>query len=98
MEVRLKEVFHLLDEFDRDECSFQQLLAFGNFIGVEWTLFYLREAFGLFTADQQTTINLSQFLQFTVSELNGLDILSRCSFHFNFVFISFLFRLYEEVE
>ena len=75
MEQRLKEVFRLLDERDCGECSFQQLLSFGNFIGVDWTPLYLRETFELFDGDERTIINLSQFLRFTVSELNGLDIL-----------------------
>ncbi len=75
MESRLEEVFRLLDNEGRGECSFRQLLAFGDFIGVEWTLLYLREAFNLFEASEEAIINLSQFLRFTVSELNGLDIL-----------------------
>lgn len=75
MESRLEEVFRLLDNEGRGECSFRQLLTFGDFIGVEWTLLYLREAFNLFEASEDAIINLSQFLRFTVSELNGLDIL-----------------------
>ena len=76
MEVRLKEVFLLLDENNHGECSFKQLLSFGDFIGVEWTLLYLREAFNLYDGSEESVINLSQFLQFCVNELNGLDILS----------------------
>ena len=48
MEARLREVFRLLDVTDQGECSFKQLLVFGDFIGVEWTLLYLREAFNVF--------------------------------------------------
>ena len=75
METRLEEIFRLLDDEGRGECSFRRLLAFGDFIGVEWTLLYLREAFNYFDATNDTIINLSQFLRFTVNELNGLDIL-----------------------
>ena len=75
METRLEEIFRLLDDESRGECSFRRLLAFGVFIGVEWTLLYLREAFNYFDATNDTIINLSQFLRFTVNELNGLDIL-----------------------
>ena len=75
METRLEEIFRLLDDESRGECSFRRLLAFGDFIGVEWTLLYLREAFNYFDATNDTIINLSQFLRFTVNELNGLDIL-----------------------
>jgi len=75
MEQRLKEVFQLLDEDNCGECSFQQLLAFGNFVGVDWTPLYLRETFEMFDGSEQSIVNLSQFLRFTVSELNGLDIL-----------------------
>lgn len=76
MEPRLKEVFRLLDNTDRSVCTFGQLLAFGDFIGVEWTLLYLRESFNLFEATESSIVNLTQFLRFTVDELNGLDILS----------------------
>ena len=75
MEPRLEEVFRLLDNIDRGVCSFGQLLAFGDFIGVEWTLLYLRESFNLFDATEDSIINLTQFLRFCVDELNGLDIL-----------------------
>lgn len=75
MEPRLEEVFRLLDNIDRGVCSFGQLLAFGDFIGVEWTLLYLRESFNLFDATEDSIINLAQFLRFCVDELNGLDIL-----------------------
>ncbi|KAK8812825.1 hypothetical protein WA538_002559 [Blastocystis sp. DL] len=74
METRLEEIFRLLDDESRGECSFRRLLAFGDFIGVEWTLLYLREAFNYFDATNDTIINLSQFLRFTVNELNGLDL------------------------
>ena len=76
MEPRLKEVFRLLDNTDRGVCTFGQLLAFGDFIGVEGTLLYLRESFNLFEATESSIVNLTQFLRFTVDELNGLDILS----------------------
>lgn len=75
MESRLKEVFCLLDEKNCGECSFRNLLSFGNFIGVEWTLLYLREAFNIYDGTDDTIVSLSQFLQFCVNELNGLDIL-----------------------
>lgn len=75
MESRLKEVFQLLDEKGNGECSFRQLLSFGDFIGVEWTLLYLREAFNVYDGTEDSILNLSQFLQFCVNELNGLDIL-----------------------
>lgn len=75
MESRLKEVFCLLDEKNCGECSFRSLLSFGNFIGVEWTLLYLREAFNIYDGTDDSIVSLSQFLQFCVNELNGLDIL-----------------------
>lgn len=75
MESRLKEVFYLLDEKNCGECSFRSLLSFGNFIGVEWTLLYLREAFNIYDGTDDSIVSLSQFLQFCVNELNGLDIL-----------------------
>lgn len=75
MESRLKEVFCFLDEKNCGECSFRNLLSFGNFIGVEWTLLYLREAFNIYDGTDDTIVCLSQFLQFCVNELNGLDIL-----------------------
>lgn len=85
MENRLKEVFLVLDENDNGECSFKQLLSFGDFIGVEWTLLYLREAFNLYDGSEDSIINLSQFLQFCVNELNGLDILSFIKLLFSFI-------------
>ena len=85
MENRLKEVFLVLDENDNGECSFKQLLSFGDFIGVEWTLLYLREAFNLYDGSEDSIINLSQFLQFCVNELNGLDILSFINLLFSFI-------------
>lgn len=85
MEYRLKEVFLVLDENDNGECSFKQLLSFGDFIGVEWTLLYLREAFNLYDGSEDSIINLSQFLQFCVNELNGLDILSFIHLLFSFI-------------
>ena len=85
MENRLKEVFLVLDENDSGECSFKQLLSFGDFIGVEWTLLYLREAFNLYDGSDDSIINLSQFLRFCVNELNGLDILSFINLLFSFV-------------
>ena len=85
MENRLKEVFLVLDENDNGECSFKQLLSFGDFIGVEWTLLYLREAFNLYDGSEDSIINLSQFLQFCVNELNGLDILSCIKLLFSFI-------------
>ena len=75
MESRLREVFLLLDEDGREECSFRQLLSFGNFIGVEWTLLYLQESLNKYDATDQSSLTLSQFLYFCVNELNGLDIL-----------------------
>lgn len=75
MESRLKEVFCLLDAKNCGECSFRSLLSFGNFIGVEWTLLYLREAFNIYDGTDDSIVSLSQFLQFCVNELNGLDIL-----------------------
>ena len=92
MEIRLKEVFGLLDGDDRGECSFRQLLAFGNFIGVEWTLLYLREAFNLFDATEESIINLFQFLHFCVNELNGLDILFYMQSILHFTFTTFQLR------
>ena len=85
MENRLKEVFLVLDENNNGECSFKQLLSFGNFIGVEWTLLYLRETFNLYDGSEDSIINLSQFLQFCVNELNGLDILSCIKLLFSFI-------------
>ena len=85
MENRLKEVFLVMDENDNGECSFKQLLSFGDFIGVEWTLLYLREAFNLYDGSEDSIINLSQFLQFCVNELNGLDILSFIKLLFSFI-------------
>ena len=85
MENRLKEVFLVLDENNNGECSFKQLLSFGDFIGVEWTLLYLREAFNLYDGSEDSIINLSQFLQFCVNELNGLDILSFINLLFSFI-------------
>ena len=85
MENRLKEVFLVLDENNNGECSFKQLLSFGDFIGVEWTLLYLREAFNLYDGSEDSIINLSQFLQFCVNELNGLDILSCIKLLFSFI-------------
>ena len=85
MENRLKEVFLVLDENDNGECSFKQLLSFGDFIGVEWTLLYLREAFNMYDGSEDSIINLSQFLQFCVNELNGLDILSCIKLLFSFI-------------
>ena len=85
MENRLKEVFLVLDENDNGECSFKQLLSFGDFIGVEWTLLYLRETFNLYDGSEDSIINLSQFLQFCVNELNGLDILSYIKLLFSFI-------------
>ena len=85
MENRLKEVFLVLDENDNGECSFKQLLSFGDFIGVEWTLLYLRETFNLYDGSEDSIINLSQFLQFCVNELNGLDILSCIKLLFSFI-------------
>ena len=85
MEYRLKEVFLVLDENDNGECSFKQLLSFGDFIGVEWTLLYLREAFNLYDGSEDSIINLSQLLQFCVNELNGLDILSFINLLFSFI-------------
>ena len=76
MERRLTEVFRLLDEQCREECTFRQLLSFGNFIGVEWSLLYLQEAFSKYDGTDQSTLTLSQFLHFCIDELNGLDILS----------------------
>ena len=95
MEQRLSEVFRLLDEQNRGECSFQQLLSFGNFVGVDWTPLYLRETFEMFDGNEQSIVNLSQFLRFTVSELNGLDIL--CNHHLqcdprNFI-VHFVFQI-----
>ena len=85
MENRLKEVFLVLDEKNNGECSFKQLLSFGDFIGVEWTLLYLRETFNLYDGSEDCIINLSQFLQFCVNELNGLDILSCIKLLFSFI-------------
>ena len=85
MENRLKEVFLVLDENNNGECSFKQLLSFGDFIGVEWTLLYLRETFNLYDGSEDSIINLSQFLQFCVNELNGLDILSCIKLLFSFI-------------
>ena len=85
MENRLKEVFLVLDESNNGECSFKQLLSFGDFIGVEWTLLYLRETFNLYDGSEDSIINLSQFLQFCVNELNGLDILSCIKLLFSFI-------------
>ena len=85
MENRLKEVFLVLDENNNGECSFKQLLSFGDFIGVEWTLLYLRETFNLYDGSEDSIINLSQFLQFCVNELNGLDILSCIKLRFSFI-------------
>ena len=85
MENRLKEVFLVLDESNNGECSFKQLLSFGDFIGVEWTLLYLRETFNLYDGSEDSIINLSQFLQFCVNELNGLDILSYIKLLFSFI-------------
>lgn len=85
MENRLKEVFLVLDENNNGECSFKQLLSFGDFIGVEWTLLYLRETFNLYDGSEDSIINLSQFLQFCVNELNGLDILSYIKLLFSFI-------------
>ena len=85
MENRLKEVFLVLDENNKGECSFKQLLSFGDFIGVEWTLLYLRETFNLYDGSEDSIINLSQFLQFCVNELNGLDILSCIKLLFSFI-------------
>ena len=85
MEYRLKEVFLVLDENDNGECSFKQLLSFGDFIGVEWTLLYLREAFNMYDGSEDSIINLSQLLQFCVNELNGLDILSFINLLFSFI-------------
>ena len=85
MENRLKEVFLVLDENNKGECSFKQLLSFGDFIGVEWTLLYLRETFNLYDGSEDSIINISQFLQFCVNELNGLDILSCIKLLFSFI-------------
>ena len=85
MENRLKEVFLVLDENNNGECSFKQLLSFGDFIGVEWTLLYLRETFNLYDGSEDSIINLSQFLQFCINELNGLDILSCIKLLFSFI-------------
>ena len=85
MENRLKEVFLVLDENNNGEWSVKQLLSFGDFIGVEWTLLYLRETFNLYDGSEDSIINLSQFLQFCVNELNGLDILSCIKLLFSFI-------------
>lgn len=99
MEVRLKEVFRLLDSNDRGECSFRQLLEFGDFIGVEWTLLYLREAFNVFDATEESIINLFQFLRFTVNELNGLDIqLFNYMVEGFIIYTGFDYRLREEIQ
>ena len=74
-----------MDENNNGECSFKQLLSFGDFIGVEWTLLYLRETFNLYDGSEDCIINLSQFLQFCVNELNGLDILSCIKLLFSFI-------------
>ena len=99
MEARLKEVFRLLDYNDRGECSFKQLLEFGDFIGVEWTLLYLREAFNVFDATEESIINLFQFLRFTVNELNGLDIqLFNYMVEGFIIYTGFDYRLREEIQ
>lgn len=99
MEARLKEVFRLLDNNDRGECSFKQLLEFGDFIGVEWTLLYLREAFNVFDATEESIINLSQFLRFSVNELNGLDIqLFNYMVEGFIIYTGFDYRLREEIQ
>ena len=99
MEARLREVFRLLDVTDQGECSFKQLLVFGDFIGVEWTLLYLREAFNVFDATEDSIINLSQFLRFTVNELNGLDIqLFNYMVEGFIIYTGFDYRMREELQ
>ena len=83
MENRLKDVFRVLSV--AGECSFRQLLFFGNFIGVEWSLLYLQEAFQLYDGSESSTISLSSFLQFCVEELNGLDILLNINWFYSFI-------------
>ena len=99
MEARLREVFRLLDVTDQGECSFKQLLLFGDFIGVEWTLLYLREAFNVFDATEDSIINLSQFLRFSVNELNGLDIqLFNYMVEGFIIYTGFDYRMREELQ
>lgn len=99
MEARLREVFRLLDITDQGECSFKQLLVFGDFIGVEWTLLYLREAFNVFDATEDSIINLSQFLRFAVNELNGLDIqLFNYMVEGFIIYTGFDYRMREELQ
>lgn len=99
MEARLREVFRLLDVTDQGECSFKQLLVFGDFIGVEWTLLYLREAFNVFDATEDSIINLSQFLRFAVNELNGLDIqLFNYMVEGFIIYTGFDYRMREELQ
>lgn len=99
MESRLQSIFRILDTKNTGECTFKQLLEFGNFIGEEWTLLYLRESFDLYDATESTIVNCSQFVRFCINELNGLNLT-----RFNYLLEGFIafnkfdYRMKEEMD
>lgn len=72
---KLKDIFNTIDKEKTGLISFDEIIHFGTFMRVEWTLSFLREAFDVLFANHDYRIPENQFLDFASSELNGMDLL-----------------------
>ena len=75
MIICLDDVFTLFNN-GSNKCSFDNMILFGRFLGVDWSLIYLQETFDNYTGDYSSLITYQQYIDFCIDELNGMNILS----------------------